>query len=251
MATNKSNKIKLTDVVKSYDGEGDIAEWWTRFEIIAKLQSYTGEDMVSLIPLLLQGPPFLIYEKLSDDDKKDLDVIKRKLLTAFSLSKYAAYEQLRNRLYVPGENIDAYFSDIKRLSDLAGMGGAEVAFVVGLPEQISMQLRVLSDANAETLVARARVMIEAEKNKNIHESYVAAGIPQRRRLYNKDDRFCDLCKKAGHDTDKCWSRGNGKPTCFRCGQEGHVAIGCKNPRMSGKDKGAVIYVEPITTPSKS
>ena len=134
-----SDKIKITDVLQSFDGTGDISEWWKRYETISKIKKLTIEDMAALLPLLLRESAFLIYDKIEEDDKVDLAKVKSRLFEAFSISRFAAWEKLQTRKLQRGENIDAYFAEIQRLAELAGCKDATcTAFVCGLPDSVGV-----------------------------------------------------------------------------------------------------------------
>ncbi len=46
--------LKVSDVLRPYNGEGDILEWWiNKMELVAKLRDL--KDLQNIIPLFLEG----------------------------------------------------------------------------------------------------------------------------------------------------------------------------------------------------
>ena len=60
--------VKITGLVRPYNGDGDIVEWLSKFELVAKLREIKLTE--SIVPLFLEGSAFAIYNELSDSGKK-------------------------------------------------------------------------------------------------------------------------------------------------------------------------------------
>ena len=60
--------IKLTDVVRKFNGEEDVAAWLDRLELVAGLQKV--DDLAAVIPMFLEGPAYDVYSQLSAEDKR-------------------------------------------------------------------------------------------------------------------------------------------------------------------------------------
>lgn len=251
-----SDKIKITDVVPSYKGESDISEWWKRFEAVALIKKLTAADKAMLLPLLLRDSAFLIYDKMGDEDKADIVKVKERLYEAFSMSKFAAWEQLQTRRLEQGENVDAFYAELQRLSDLVGASNvAGVAFVVGLPTSVSQRLRIHRDAPDETLLRHARVLMEAEQSQDIVA--VSAEKPtkstKKKSGYRQEpSRPCFYCGEVGHYATNCPKRNKDGSDirCGKCNEIGHFTYGCAKVTSAGNDKGVVAFVEPPTAPRK-
>ena len=240
-----TDKLRLTDVIAPFTGDGDAAEWWARFEAVANLKGYSNEEKVQCVPLLLRGPPFLVYNELSDAKKKKLLKVKDSLLTAFSISKFAAFEQLRLRNCRTGENVDAYFAAIKRLCGLAGVAGPHVPFVIGMPPEIGSVLRTMTKSSDTEIVARARVLVESTGKQDvvaITQQSWSGGVNFKDRF--KEQRTCYVCQQAGHISRDCNMRtrfGNRQSsvvTCRRCGKEGHTSPKCRT--VMGNEEGVAV-----------
>ena len=64
-----------SDMVKSFDGEGDLMAWLTKVKLVTRLQKM--DDFASFIPLFL-GDTLVLYLQLSED-QLDADKIVAKL----------------------------------------------------------------------------------------------------------------------------------------------------------------------------
>ena len=115
-------QLRLGDWVSVYEGSasGDFAEWVTKFEVVCRLQKY--KDLESIIPLVLKGPAFAVYMQLSAVDKNDYESIKGALTKAFCIGSVQAYELFRQRSLQPGEAIDVFVADLRRLYGLLNAG---------------------------------------------------------------------------------------------------------------------------------
>ena len=92
-------------------------------------------QLESVIPLRLTSGAFAVYQQLTDADKKDTRTVLR---TAFAVNSFTAYEQFVARRLQPGETVDVFLAELRRLT--VPFGGQSdkalvCAFVVGLPEK--------------------------------------------------------------------------------------------------------------------
>ena len=83
--------MKVGNFLRQFRGNGDDFEaFWEKFLVLARLQKWdTDEKKMNHLPLFLDGDAFLVFRKLSDDDK-DAAVVKGKLQQAFAVSKSQA-----------------------------------------------------------------------------------------------------------------------------------------------------------------
>ena len=109
--------LKITDVLSRFGKESDVSIWISQAHLAKDLLKL--EDLAVIIPLFLDGSAFAIYDQLSAEDKKSSDRIEAALKTAIAVDKFNAYEEFRTRMWKPGETVDVFLSDLKRLSKLA------------------------------------------------------------------------------------------------------------------------------------
>lgn len=218
--------VKFTDIIKMYDGEGDFLEWLRKLQLVAKMQKVT--DLTSFLPLFLSGGAFAVYEGLDEKVKSDFEQLTEALRKAFSVNRFTAFNQFIDRRLLPGESVDVFVSDLKRLAKLVGgdvpSSWIQCALIRGLPVDMQLQLKAackLDKMNLTDTIARCRLLVTtAEAN---------IGAVAQHRPVNKQGVKCFVCGAFGHMARQCEKRAEPprKPRlCFVCGQEGHMAVGC-------------------------
>ena len=235
----------LRNTISSYDGSGDIAMWFKKLKVVAKGKKV--KDLTDLIPCYLDGRAFSVYDTMSESEKEDADKVEATLRAAFEIDRWTAYERLQKRRWSPGEPADCFLADIQRLARLAGVTDEEAirgAFVVGLPEDISQQLRAstrTSTCPISTLCAQARHLLQQRMERD-HEvtAMVASSDRVARRVVTPgaDRRGCFVCG-GNHLARTCPKRADRRPrevTCWRCGEPGHVVRDCPSKEQQGNEK---------------
>ena len=221
---------KASEYLRPYDGSNDVATWIKKAELVVRIKKI--EDEAGFIPLHLEGTAFSVFEQMKEEDQQDAKAIKQRLREAFGQNKFAAYNAFRQRSWCPGEAVDAYMSDLRRLAGLAGVESDELircAFICGLPEDVSSQLRASARINEDTLtkiVETSRVLMDTR----VHGAFVAA---------RSDDRVARRkikCFECGGDHHARFCRHN-SIVCWRCQKKGHMARNCPDSTSSGNATG--------------
>ena len=231
------HSMKLSDVVKPFNGEGDICAWLQKVELVAKLTKVT--DLATFIPLYLEGSALAVYLELSDADKEKAHVITRKLLDAFSDSRFVAYNKLKAAQWT-GESVDVFANNLRRMGRDSGFTGdgleeiVKLAFVTGFPEHISVELQQvqgIEEMKVSEIMAKARVL----SNNSSAKGLVAVGQGLRMGAEKKTDRGPLQCFKCQgpHLMRHCPERKAKVIKCYRCGEEGHIASNRKKPEGKG------------------
>ena len=133
--------LKLTEILEPFSGEGDIVEWLKKVKLVVKLKK--KGKLNCIVPLLLRGNAFSVYDQMKDEDKENGEKIEEALVNAFSIGRFTAYASFINRRFNLFEPVNVFFSDLKRLASLAKMTNDDVilnAFVCGFDANISWQL---------------------------------------------------------------------------------------------------------------
>lgn len=142
-----------------------IVKWFEKAELVCRL--FTVKEPATVIPLRLTKGAYAVYQHLKND--ADLEEIKRALYTAFGTDSFIAWKQFVGRRLEPGETVDVYLADLRKLA--VPFGGAtdcilECAFLVGLPDNVSRLLRSslrLDELGIDELLARARNILKDTK----------------------------------------------------------------------------------------
>lgn len=234
--------VKVSDLVKTYEDNnvsGDFNEWCDKLELVAKLQKV--DDLVTFMPLFLCGPAFAVYKQLSDDTKKDYELMKKAMILAFCESSHSAYEQLRVRTLGEGETVDVYVADLRRLTGLMGQKVAnpliKCAFMAGLPSDISTQLKSMTavdDIPLHELVSKARMMLST---RSVNSLTCAVGQARIRKCYicSSTQHLANRCLHAAQNGQQS-SPGNStkrKEQCWKCKEVGHFQAQCPQGNEDG------------------
>lgn len=226
--------VRLTDIVKNFvdtETSGDVSEWLDKLELVAKLQDVSCLE--TFVPLFLSGSAFAVYKQLSDEEKGQYDLVKSRLIQAFGVNKFVAYEQLQRRVLQDNESVDVYVADLRRLVSLIGQTEADpllkCAFVAGLPSSVSVQLKsvaAVENMNLQELISRARMIMSTATSSG--PCAVGRPIPTNS---SSSKVTCYSCGGQGHIAKNCANEKRSGafrlPTCYGCGASGHIKKFCK------------------------
>ena len=144
----------------SGDGSVNVIEWLEKAELVCALRGITRLEAV--LPLRLTGGAFAVYQQLTAEDKADSGKIKFALKTAFAVDAFTAYELFVARRLQPGETVDVYLAELRRLAvPFGGLPEKALvsAFVAGLPDGAKQLPRAgsrMDDLPLTHILARAR-----------------------------------------------------------------------------------------------
>ena len=210
-----ANQIKLTDVVRSFNGDRDFAEWVSKFELACDLRNLV-DGRHKLLPMFLEGPAFAVYKQLSDAQHADYNQLKDALIGSFCEDCFAAYGSLQGRKLQAGESVDVYLAELKRLISLCEKGEVpkgmlRCAFVSGLPRDVQVQVLALpgvAEKSAEQLLSTVKSVVSAASK--------------------REDELCAAGRVVGGGSTRNSraSGGRGPIRCYKCGVEGHIASRC-------------------------
>ena len=150
----------------SGDGSVNVIEWLDKAELVCALRGITRLEAV--LPLRLTGGAFAVYQQLTAEDKAASGKIKFALKTAFAVDAFTAYELFVARRLQPGETVDVYLAELRRLAvPFGGLPEKALvsAFVAGLPDGAKQLLRAgsrMDDLPLTHILARARAILKDE-----------------------------------------------------------------------------------------
>lgn len=222
--TTTGDSVELR-LIPEYTGEGScsIEEWLEKVQLVCDLRSVTKIETV--IPLRLGGSAFAVYQQLTKSQKGDAAAIKAALIGAFGLDKFSAYEEFASRKLRPGEPVEVYLAELRKLASSFGGVTEEAmscAFVAGLPDASKRLLRAGARIEAMSLrdiVLRARTISTEEST-----VCAAARNPSHgpRRAPNDQHRTPWQARPARPATGERPERRK----CFRCNRIGHLIASC-------------------------
>ncbi|XP_065189499.1 uncharacterized protein LOC135820118 [Sycon ciliatum] len=243
---------KFDSYLKQYRGaRDDFDVFWRKFMVAAQLQQWTTEEKrMAQLPLFLDGDAFLVWDELSDEDKKKENSVKQRLRDAFTLSTGQAYGQFVTRTLGRSESVDAYAADLRRLLIAAGHkveadGKSPMLieqFIRGLPSTEANQLTSNGDTSSiGACVAYVRRLRTSVSHMSGGVSAVAASSVKSSSSSSGRGRsssvLCFECHEVGHISRNCPSKvkkrrdgasGNSgwRPICHFCDAEGHLKKDC-------------------------
>ena len=236
---------KIQDITRSFDGSGNVENWIKKIRLVAKLKEV--KKLESFLPLFLEGDAFAVYDELSEESKGSILKIEQALLNAFAQNRYSAYDTFRQRNWCPGEAVDVYMSDVRRLARLAKIENDDVircAFICGLPSDVSAQLRISSTINSmdmSVVVEQARVLMSDRLHGAMaaHAKYASTrsgtGIPTPRpqhadgnhRMSDDQNLSSDREHPGRYFPSRRYQQQHRRTiVCYACGREGHMARSC-------------------------
>ena len=85
--------VSFSKMIQPFSGEGNVIAWLKKVDLVASPKGIP--NVASLIPLFLEGDALVLYLELSDEDKKDANIIRIQLMRRFSKNPCEAYEKFK------------------------------------------------------------------------------------------------------------------------------------------------------------
>ena len=80
-------RLELPEIYSGEDGK-DFHQWIRRFDLAVQVMPDASTKAHILLPSRLTGSAFVVWEGLTESEKKDFAIIKAKLSEVFGRSKY-------------------------------------------------------------------------------------------------------------------------------------------------------------------
>ena len=219
----KTNDDEYTAAIDDYDGQEDVVQWLDRTEILCDLQ---GSDIIKVMPLRLKGDAFTVYAQLPARDRTSFQAVKDALYSAFAPDAIGAYEEFVARKLRPGEAVDVFLADLRRLSSLFGGVSDRTlvcSFISGLPcyvrEAVSGDCRV-QDLTIDSVLTKARRIVKSDQT--------TAAAFGGRGTRSQDTSHETSAARSGAErraTRRCWVCSDPSHLAFRCPRRAGNAVG--------------------------
>lgn len=251
-----ADRVKLTDVIRAYDGAQDFSEWVSKFDLACELRNMS-DGKRKLLPMFLEGSAFAVYKQLPQATRDDYSLLVKALTGSFSEDCFGAYSTLQSRKLGDAEAVDVYLADIKRLvslcegGDVGSVGMVRCAFVAGLPQGTRAQVLALPQVatqSAEVLLPSVKSILSAQRREAEVCAAGSASFPKRAHGSSGVQSRCFKCGRGGHYAAYCTASAVGEgPGCFRCGSRLHFIRNCPEaPPRGGNGR-----VEAASAPAAS
>jgi len=248
---------------------GDISEWFLKFEICCKANTWNAETKAVKLPTLLEGEALAVWLEMSEEDQTDYKKAKEKLCKKLTPMEFVSLDDFHKRKLRPGEALSLFYHDLKKLLSLA-MPTLEAAgqkqlllhqLLAGLPTAVSRQLRATGDTNdIDNVLERARLLLMMDEQQQLaavsegsskptgelqHLQQQIAELTEQVAMLTTASQpanvpRCFNCQQPGHFQRQCPhlypQRRNQQRQCYNCGKFGHIERDCRS-RRSGNDYG--------------
>ena len=234
---------------------GDPTEWFGRYELCCKANSWDNDMMALKLPTLLEGEALAVWMDLSEDQQKSYSDARAAVPECMAPATFVSLDDFHARTLKPGEGLSVYIHTLEKLLNQAMLGvdgdTREKLLLhqlqAGLPHAISRQLRSNGDVdNLEVVMKQAKLLLTLEEKETkvaaVHpkvqvvdelRQQIAALTKQVAALStNQRTIRCFNCHQMGHVQRNCPQR----RSCYKCGRKGHLAQDCHQENGRGASK---------------
>ena len=151
---------------------GDVNEWFQRYEICCKTNGWNETTKVLKFPILLEGEALAVWLEL-DEREQAAYVTTKKMIANLAPMGFVSLDDFHKRKLHPGESLSVFMHTLKKLLSQAMPaleGEARDQLLVhqllkGLPRPVSRQIRATGEtADLGKIVERARLLMTMENH---------------------------------------------------------------------------------------
>ena len=261
----QESSVKTPKLPTFCDGKDDLDAYLGRFERYAETHAWDKGTWALNLSALLTGRALEVYSRLSNENAKDYDVLKKALQDRYHLNAEGFRMKLRESVAVEGESPAQFIERLKsylgKWIELAGVEktyeGLEYLILAEqftstcnknlatfLKERDINSLKELGEGANKFLQAHGKQMKEVSQDSIDRESVSGENESQKPRKV-----VCWDCGEEGHRQSECKSQGRkkevprerswGEVKCYNCGKMGHIARNCRSEEQRSYKGGAV------------
>ncbi len=196
-------------VIRPFNGEGDVAAWLAKVELVASLTDV--KDVAKLLPLYLEGGALSLYLELDDSVKGDFKLLAKELLKAYSDSEFVAFSKLKNIKW-NGEQVDVLANNIRKLARVCGLKGdgleqlVKLTFITAFPDSISVELQQIQGIETmkvSDVIGRARILAASGSRAFSSGIVAVASRTGEKKEEEKKEFRCFRCGSGEHGWRQC------------------------------------------------
>ena len=219
---------------------------WTRLLLVANAKEWDGARQLVIIPTLLRGKLIDYYSELTDDEKNDVDVLKKSLMEKAGLTKdpLAAARDFQMRVQGPAEKARDFAVAIKKKFKEAYLDEAMTStvllqkFMTGLRSSTGCQLLLkgkpasLDDAIKQAVEIEYALEFSDDGSLGVRQQDILtvqdSSNSDREELERLTKLIESLSRKVENIEEKLGQphRNTETRTCYQCGMVGHLKRQC-------------------------
>ena len=213
--------------------EGDPTEWFKRFEICSAANDWDDAMQAKKMPTLLEGEALAVWLDLSEDDQKDYNEAKKKIIARLAPMSFVSLDDFHARRLRPAESLPVFVHSLKRLLGQAMPDVEEGTrkqllrhqFLASLPAAISKQLRATGEIDdLEKMVDRAKLLLTLDHEERA--ATVGPPMPSSDVLLLQQQVATLTEQVAALTAGRAPTNSTNSRRCYRCHQPGHVQRNC-------------------------